>query len=459
MSVANLTRRSVDTRAEARTEQKLCVLGAGSSGLAAAKSLRERGIAFDVLEREDDVGGNWYYSRPHSSVYESTRTISSKLLTEYPDFPMPAAFPDFPDRKQVWAYLRDYAEHFDLYPHIQFQTCVRHVEPTAGTGWDVTLASGERRTYRGLVVANGHNWDPRWPVYRGRFDGVVLHSSEYKSPASIAGQRVLVVGGGNSGFDIATECARHAAATFHSLRRGYRVLPRYHNGQPVDVCGEWMLRWRLPLWFRRMSVARTCKLAWSSIWPREIVQLRPDHQFFETHPVINGTWPVDVARGAIGVRPDISRLDGNVVEFTDGSRETIDTIIYATGYRVSFPFLRSEELNWRDGRPELFLNIFHPERDDLFVVGLIQPDSGQFGLVHHQSELVAAYVDGLNQRGSAAVDFQRMKRDGQSTANGGVRYVDTPRHWFEVEHHAYRRLLEGWLSRLEGAASRSAVVR
>jgi hypothetical protein len=430
------------------TAHKICVLGAGSSGLAAAKALRARGIAFDCLEREGDIGGNWCYDRPHSSVYHSTRMISSKPLTEYPDFPMPADYPDFPDREQVWQYLREYAKHFDLVRHIEFGAGVRRVEPATPDGWEVTLESGERRHYRGLIIANGHNWDPRWPTCAGRFDGTILHSSEYKTPDAIAGRRVLIVGGGNSGFDIATECARHAAATFHSLRRGYRVLPRYHNGQPVDACGEWMLRWRLPLWFRRLSVARTCKLAWGEIWPRHIERLRPDHRFFETHPVINGTWPRDVAEGKIEVRPDVRRLLPDGVEFADGVRDAIDTIIYATGYKVSFPFLRAAELNWHAGRPELFLNVFHPERDDLFVIGLIQPDSGQFGLVHYQSELMAAYLDGLDRGQGAARRFQRTKQASRVSLNGGVRYVDTPRHWFEVEHYSYRRTLEKWIGRL-----------
>jgi cation diffusion facilitator CzcD-associated flavoprotein CzcO len=152
------------------TAHKLCVLGAGSSGLAACKSLRERGIAFDCLEREADIGGNWNFGRPHSSVYQSTRMISSKSLTEYPDFPMPSEYPDYPDHEQVMRYLRGYAEHFQLYSHIEFGTGIRQFEPAVDEGWDVALDSGERRRYRGLVIANGHNWDPRWPLYPGRFD-------------------------------------------------------------------------------------------------------------------------------------------------------------------------------------------------------------------------------------------------------------------------------------------------
>jgi cation diffusion facilitator CzcD-associated flavoprotein CzcO len=252
-----------------------------------------------------------------------------------------------------------------------------------------------------------------------------------------------VVGGGNSGYDIATESARHAAATFHSLRRSYPLLPRYFRGRPVDLGGEWMLSWRLPLWLRRLSIARVCRQAWPSLMPP-----LTDHAFFETHPSINGRWPIDVERGAIRARPDVNRLDGDTVEFVDGSRERFDLVIYATGFKISFPFIDTRELNWHDGRPELFLNLLHPERDDLFVVGLIQPDSGQFGLVDLQSQLMAAYLAGLKRNGRGALRLRSAKRKAGESLSGGVRYVDSPRHLLEVEHFSYRRKLEKWIRRV-----------
>jgi len=431
-------------RDAAATAGKFCILGAGSSGLAAAKNFLAAGIAFDCLEREDEVGGNWYFGRAASSVYRSTRLISSKSLTEYTDFPMPAYYPDHPDQDMVWRYLKSYADRFDLRRHIEFNTSVKWIVPAAGGdgGWDVTLASGERRRYRGVVIANGHNWDPRWPNYAGEFAGQVLHSSQYKTPDVLAGKRVLVVGGGNSGYDLATESARYAAATFHSLRRGYALLPRFFHGRPVDEGGEWMLRWRMPLWLRRLAIARVCRAAWEPLEPPAA-----DHAFFETHPSINGRWPRDVARGAIVAKPDIHELAGDEVVFADGSREMIDLVLYATGFNISFPFLDVAELNWREGRPELFLNVFHPRRDDLFVIGLIQPDSGQFGLVDCQSQLVAAYLTGLTRARPPANRLRAAKQNSDSKSNG-IRYIDSPRHLLEVEHFSYRRTLEKWIRKL-----------
>ena len=425
--------------------EKFCILGAGSSGLAAAKNFAQLRIPFDCLEREDDVGGNWYYGKPASSVCRSTHLISSKRLTEYPDFPMPEEYPHFPSQEQAWEYLRAYARHFRLYDHIEFNTPVEWIE-RAADGWDVRLASGERRRYRGLVIANGHNWDPQWPNYPGAFDGDVLHSSEYKTPEVLAGRRVLVVGAGNSGCDIAVEAAQHAVATFQSTRRGYHYLPKFLLGKPIDLCGERLLRWRVPLWLRRRISGALARIA---IGPPERYGLpRPDHQLFETHPIINSQMLYYVGHGRIRPKPDVQQLAGDRVRFVDGTEEQIDLIVYATGFKISFPFIDSEQLNMRDGRPELFLNIFHPLRDDLFVIGLIQPDSGQWGLADCQAQLVARYIDGLDRGTAAAAEFRRRKGRERPDLGAGIRYLNSPRHWVEVEHFSYRNRLRKLIGQL-----------
>ncbi len=229
------------------------MIGAGASGLTALKALREHGISAECIERSDDVGGTWRFGKPFSSVCNSTHLISSKWLTQYPDFPMPDDWPDYPSHAQALAYLQAYATHFALRDHIRFGTKVERIEPikTQAERWMVSLADGERRAYRGVVIANGHHWDPNWPQYPGKFDGVAIHSQQYKTFDVLQGKRVLVVGAGNSGCDIAVEAAQHAAATFLSLRRGYHFVPKFIKGKPADRCGEFMLRWHIPRWLRR----------------------------------------------------------------------------------------------------------------------------------------------------------------------------------------------------------------
>jgi len=418
---------------------KFCIIGAGSSGLTVAKNFAERGIPFDCLEREDDVGGNWYYGKPASSVYRSTHLISSKRLTEYTDYPMPDSYPEFPSQAQVIEYLKGYARHFGLYERVEFNTSVERVEP-AEPGWEVRLADGMTRRYRGVVIANGHNWDPNWPEYPGTFAGRSLHSADYKTPDLLEGRRVLVVGAGNSGCDIAVESAHHAAATFISTRRGYHFLPKFLRGKPIDQCGERLLRWRVPLLLRRLISTAAIRIALGR--PDRYGLPRPDHRLFESHPIINSQLLYEAGHGRIVPKPQIERLCGEQVRFIDGSQERIDVIIYATGFRITIPFIDRALLNWKDGRPELFLNVFHPQRDDLFVAGLIQPDSGQWGLVDLQAQLIAAYLRALDTAASKARWFARQKRRPNSNLSGGVRYIRSPRHLLEVEHFSYRRRLK-----------------
>ena len=427
------------------TANRFCILGAGTSGLAVAKNFLAGGIPFDCLEREDDIGGNWYFGSPASSVYASTHLISSKRLTEYTDFPMPDHYPEYPGWRLVFDYLRDYARTFGLYQHIQFETSVERIEP-ADEGWRVTLAGGEERLYRGVVIANGHNWKPRLPNYPGEFTGEALHSAQYKTPDVLRGKRVLVVGGGNSGCDLAVEAAIHADTALHSLRRGYHVLPKFFKGLPSDQFNEWMLRWRLPLWLRRLGGALVIRWV---LGPPEASGLpRPDHRLFESHPIINSQLHYRIAHGDLAIRPDIQRLDGNCVTFVDGRQDEVDLIIYATGFEVSFPFIDPQHLNWRDGAPDLFLYVFHPERDDLFVAGLIQPDSGQWGLVDYQAQLITGYLRALSGKPRVARWFAKLKHSSRPDLDGGIRYLDSPRHRLEVEHFSYRRHLQKLIAKL-----------
>lgn len=416
-----------------------CIIGAGSSGLAVAKNFKQLGIDFRCLEREDDVGGNWYYGSPASSVYASTHLISSKKLTEYTDFPMPDDYPEFPNHRQAWEYLRSYARHFNLYPHIELNTSVDDVRPV-GEKWRVTLSDGTARDYRGVVIANGHNWDPKLPDFPGDFTGQIIHSAVYKTPDVLRGKRVLVVGAGNSGCDIAVEASQNAARTFHSHRRGYHYLPKFYRGIPIDRCGERLLRWRVPLWMRRVLSSVISRIVLGP--PGRFGLPRPDHKLFETHPIINSQMLYYVAHGDIAVKPNVERLCGDRVRFVDGSEEPIDLIICATGFRLSFPFIDREFLNWRGRRPNLFLNVFHPRYDNLFVAGLIQPDSGQWGLVDYQAQLIGRFIRALDEGHSRAERFRRLKASAQPDLADGIRYVESTRHLVEVEHFSYRRRLQ-----------------
>src|SRR5690349_6063906 len=150
---------------------------------------------------------------PGTPMYDSAHFISSRTQSAFDDFLMPAHYPDYPGWRQIRDYIRSFAERYGLKDVVEFGVDVARVEPAgdAADSWDVTLGSGETRRYRGVVCATGHNWDPVIPSYPGKFDGESYHSFEYRSLAEFAGKRVLVVGGGNSGCDIACDAAAAAS--------------------------------------------------------------------------------------------------------------------------------------------------------------------------------------------------------------------------------------------------------
>jgi Flavin-binding monooxygenase-like len=303
----------------------------------------------------------------------------------------------------------------------------------------VRLDGNEVRQYSGVVIANGHHWDPRMPEPPGQFSGLSLHSSRYKTPDVLSGKRVLVVGAGNSGCDIAVEAAQNAAVTFHSIRRGYHYLPKFLVGKPTDQCGERLLRWHLPLPLRRLIAGRAVRIALGR--PEYYGLPKADHKLFETHPIVNSQMLYYVGHGKIHVKPDVQSLAGDRVHFVDGTAEAIDLIVYATGFRITIPFIDPVHLNLRHDRPELFLYAFHPRYDNLFVAGLIQPDSGLWGLVDRQAQLMACFLRAVRESPRQAERFRRLKRSAAGGA-GPIHYVHSPRHAIEVEHFSYRRRLE-----------------
>ena len=438
-----------------------CVIGAGSSGLAAAKNLREHGFAVDVYEREDDVGGNWNIRAENSRVYNSTHLISSKPFTEYPDFPLPDEFPDYPHHSQMHAYFRAYMRHFGLDEVIRFSTEVVRCEPVEdGRFWDVTVTArqrdgqgvtgGNEETYRyaGLVIANGHNWFPKVPEYPGEFTGEVMHSAAYKDPQVLRGKRVLVVGAGNTGCDIAVESAQNAARTLHSTRRGYWYSPKYSYGKPSDQVYDLMLSLKLPKPVLQRMMERTLRMAMGDV--TRIGLREPDHHILQTHPIVNSQLVYYVGHGEIAPKPDVQRLDGDGVVFTDGTREEVDLIVWCTGYLVRFPFIAHEHLNWSGDHPRLFKNVFHPAYDNLFVIGLIQPDSGQFKLVHWQSVAVARFLQAQRANSAAAEAFRQFRAAHfDEPLSGGVAYKDSTRHYFEISHYSYLEGIQELLHAME----------
>jgi cation diffusion facilitator CzcD-associated flavoprotein CzcO len=451
--VSELNAATRETSQSTSTGQLRCaVIGAGPSGLAAARNFSAIGANVTVFERHTDLGGNWCLDSPHSSVLPSTHLISSKRITEFTDFPMPDSWPAYPRQSQVMEYFRSYAEHFDLRRLIRFGTAVVRAEPrTRGWSLEVAGANGDgssREDFDLLVVASGHHWDPLWPEISQDFAGEKIHSHHYKSPSQLAGKRVLVVGAGNSGCDIAVEASTVAQAVTLSLRRGYHFLPKFLFGKPADECAQRLHRWSLPLVLRRWVAS---VVLYASVGPLKRYGLpSPDHRLFETHPIVNSQLLYHVGHGRVAVAGDVKAFRGNTAIFADGSEREFDTVVFATGYRITMPFL--DRSWWQDdaGQLILHLNAFHPQRDDLVFVGLVQPDGGIWCLSDLQTKIAAAYWKAKTTNSRNVRWFTQQCQQGPVEVSGGIRYIASPRHLLEVQYYAYRRRLEHLLRRLGG---------
>jgi len=360
----------------------MLVIGAGPCGLSHAKALKDAGIAYEQVEADDEVGGNWYHG-----TYRTAHIISSKKTTEFSDFPMPADYPDFPSQQQMGDYYKLYADSFDLRPQIAFDTKITAVRPRVDELWDVELASGEQRIYKGVLVCNGHHWDKRFPSYPGEFTGEYIHSKDFKDPKQLEGKHVLVIGGGNSACDVVSEAARVSECADLSLRRGYWMTPKTVFGKP-SIESPLM---GLPLFVQRFLLRCLLRVV---VGKYEDYGLpRPDHKIFEKHPTISTEIFHYLKHGRIKARPDIARLDGYTVHFTDGTSNEYDLIVAATGFYLSFPFLPvglvpmiNEQL------AALYAGCVLPEYKHLYIIGTQQVRYGIGPLLTPGSRLVAKMI-------------------------------------------------------------------
>jgi hypothetical protein len=311
-----------------QTHQKHLILGAGFVGLGMAQALKVAGIPYDQVEARDRLGGNWSHG-----VYESAHIISSKRVTQFPQFPMPDHYPDFPSAAQMLAYLEAFAAEFGLTEQIAFNCTVQWVRPVEDNRWEVTLENGDRHCYQGVLLCNGHHWCKTFPDLPGSFQGPILHSKDYKHPEQLRDRRVLVIGGGNSACDIAAEAARVGRSSLLSLRDSPWFIPKTFAGIPMVDLPQWWV----PEALQRLMTHTAIRLSFGS--HQSLGLAPPRHRLFSKHPTLNNEVPYYLKHGRIQPRPPVHCLDGNQVEFTDGQRDPVDLIICATGYQLAYPFL------------------------------------------------------------------------------------------------------------------------
>jgi hypothetical protein len=420
---------------------RVCVIGAGPCGLSTIKNLRAHGLRNIVCYDEGEaIGGNWAFKEQpeRASVYESTHLISSKKLSEFEDYAMPDDYPEFPSHQQMLTYFQSYAAHFQLLPYIRLRTRVEQARRTAEDRWSIRVLGpngASEENFDWLLVCSGHHREPLIPDYANTFAGEVLHSCQFKRPEPFRNKKVLVVGGGNSGCDIAVDVSRVARKCCLSMRRGYHILPKVVFGRPADV-----LAYRIRRYLSLRTSRRLIRILLPFIvgpWEKYGLQV-PKCLPLQMHPTLNTNILSALRDGVVVPRVGIARFEGENVYFHDGTVEEFDTIIWATGFLLGFPFLDSTVVDWGPSDvPPLYLKMMHRRITNLSFIGLFQPLGCIWRLADRQAHIAALQIVGsLNRPADIESRIDKENRLLKKT------FEKTTRHAVEVDYWNFQRQLD-----------------
>lgn len=423
--------------------KRYALIGAGPAGLAGARALSQRGISFVGFEAHSDVGGLWDISSETSTMYQSAHLISSKTTTAFAEYPMDEALPHYPHHSDMRQYFSDYADRFGLRQHYRFSSKVTRCE-RIDSGWAVSWDKDGQQsseTFDGLIIANGTLAEPNQPEWPGEFSGEIMHSAQYHSPEIFDGKRVLVVGLGNSGADIAVDACHRAAWVGLSVRRGYHFVPKFIMGRPADTIGGAI---KLPFPIKQKVDSFLLKMLAGR--GEDFGLPAADYKLYESHPVMNTLVLNHIGHGDIHVCGDIEKFDGQTVHFRGGNQQDFDIILCATGYKLHYPFIEQAELNWKHNAPSLYLNAFHPEANDLFILGMVEAAGLGWQGRFEQASLVAEYIRQHNEATPAATEFAKLKQEPFPSMDGGVDYLDLARMAYYVNKDVYRATVQKHLN-------------
>ncbi len=362
-----MTQKEYRHKFEGETNMKVAIIGAGVSGIAAARAAMKKDVEFDIYESTAHVGGIWHFNEApdRTSVYYNLFCNTTKQMMAFSDLPFEDDIPDMPYHSQIDRYLNDYVDRYGIRDKIRFEdpvTSVRKVD----NHWELTSQS-HQATYQAVFVANGHHSARNIPEVAGEFSGQTLHSQSYKGPGpQFKGKRVLIVGLGNTAADIGVDLVDVADRVDVSIRRTPLLMRKYTEaGVPYEHA---VIRDQEPA----ESIA--CDISGLNFPPSPIPVPTPGNEM-DVYPTFADHFVEQVSRGKIDMRGPLTRFDGPAVHFADGDHADYDVIIFSTGYKVEFPFLPEEaiDVDERIGWRRLYKNIALPSDPTLFFIGLVQP--------------------------------------------------------------------------------------
>lgn len=433
---------------------RVAIIGAGPSGLAAARALQKVGILADGYEASHGVGGLWDITNPRSTMYESAHLISSRTTTEFTEFPMRTTI-EYPSHKVLLTYFQEFADHFGLTEQFHFQTKVTRLDPLPDGGWQLTAQKlsneGEPTTeapitaeYDHVILANGILAEPNIPEFKGEFTGEIMHTSLYKGADQLRGKRVLIIGAGNSGCDIAVDAVHHAVSIDMSVRRGYYFVPRYVFGKPADTLNQGRplprpIKQFVDKWMLRAFTGNPVKYGFP----------KPHYKIYESHPIVNTLILQHLGQGDLEIKADIKRFDDKTVHFVDGTSREYDMVLLATGYKLDYPFIDREHLSWTGQVPNLYLNIFEPSFNGIMAAGMVEASGLGWQGRFEQCELIAEYLYAVRNDPARAERFRnRVQHEPWPDVTAGYKYLGLDRMAYYVNKDAYRGAVRAETARL-----------
>uniref|UniRef100_A0A673W6J2 Flavin-containing monooxygenase n=1 Tax=Salmo trutta TaxID=8032 RepID=A0A673W6J2_SALTR len=390
--------------------RRVCVIGGGSSGLTSIKSCLEEGLEPTCFESSDDIGGLWRFKVRRTAASQSVLISSTMTMT-----------------KNIFLQVK---------PRPDFSRSGQ---------WDVETENKkgekEKHIFDAVMICIGHHCHPNLPLHDfpgiDTFKGQYFHSRDYKTAEEWRGKRVVVIGIGNSGGDIAVELSRVTKQVFLSTRRGAWILNRVgRDGVPIDFQFSRVLKMVQSV----LPFGLVCRLGENKVNQRfnhSLYSLQPKHRLFSQHPTVNDELPNRILSGTVQVKSNIRRIQGSSIEFDDGTVEdNIDLVVFATGYNFSFPFLPSSMLPVSGNKANLYKYMFPPglERPTLAVIGLVQPLGAIMPISEMQARWATRVFKGLNTLPSMDCMLKDIKHKEETIAK---RYVTSQRHTIQVEYIDY----------------------